>query len=278
MPCCVNDQASEHREDKENCSNGHTIENLSKNSGSGLEDDLSLSSSDGLSLDAYDIIKPTLLSSPNCRLSLRKRTLPIPRKPDYVPKPYQSDHSNDENEPPESNLVVSKRNDSSGKRKLNRNSTSILSENSNKIYINDTKIQKIEKRNMFIRVNQVQLDSYDINFLKRNEKNVRAEVSGMCHSLRFWLAVKFSSSLTRTKGLPKSGALTKAKICRLLGIDGNSFFKSRVTVRDFSKFDGLSPLEFSNLKKCTHLKIIKRLALNFHSPLVQNIISVKKNE
>lgn len=239
-----------------------------------LDDDLYLSDKEESDFVEYE----SLLQSPHpCRLIFKKKVVPIARKTDYDAGPHQSDGSNDENEPPNANLVASRDN---VVQKQNDNSVSHLNKKSVNINSKKTKDVQLEKRNMFIPITQVELDSYNLDFLKGDEENIRKKISGMCHSLRFWLAAKFSGSLTRTKGLAKSGTMTIVKICRLLGIDNNSFRKFFSKPENQSKvpsdFDGYSPLEFHNLKKCAHPKIIESLALNLNSSLVQNVISAKK--
>lgn len=254
---CANDDSS----DDNSSDTSSTDSSSTDDSLSGLEDDLRLSESDELSIDAPEIIKS--ISSPP-----EKRILPIPRKLDYVPAPYVSD-SDEENEPPNKNLAASKKFGGSVKKKRGSVLSSVLSENSNK---ND----EIEKRNMYIRIDQAQLDRYDINFLEDSEKNVHEIVKGMCHSLRFWLAVKFCNSLGSARGLKKANVMSKAKVCKLLGIKYKSFcvLKPKIKSKTFSDFDGLSPLEYQCLQRRTHADEIREYALNLESPEVRYVISV----
>lgn len=272
------DQDKDHTEEQQISANGEIGERRvsevpTDSSGSGLEDDLLLSESDETTFDAYEIVKS--MSSTSC-ITLKKRTLPVPRKPDYVPAPYY--FSDDENESPNKNLAASKNFSTGGKKKRGSILSPVLSENSNKIDGKNTKRVKIEKRSMYIRINQTQLDGYHIGFLQGDEKIVRKTISDMCHSLRFWLAIKFCAQLSSEKGMKKLGVLTQAKVCNFLGIPYDSFnsIRRKIGSKTFTDFDGLSPLEYSCLNKRTHANKIEELASNLDDPLVQHVISVKK--
>lgn len=236
---------------------------------SGLNEDLLLSESDEPPIDAHEIVQS--ISSP-----FVKRTLPIPRKPNDLPAPtktmsYVSDSSDDEHKPSVKKMAVS---ENIVKKKCGV-LLSISGENSKKIEAN-SKNGNIEKRNMYISIDKAQLDRYDINFLKGDVRNVRKIVSGMCHSLRFWLAAKFCKSLGSTAGLKKPSIITKAKVCKLLGIDIKQFkgMQKKIKGKSFLDYAGLSPLEYHCLQRRTHARHIKKYALNLSCKTVQHVISV----
>lgn len=267
----VNNELGEGRASDVSCKDGST-----GYSASGLEDDLSISESDEPPVDVHEVIQSIL--SPR-----EKRTLPIPRKPDYVSVPYEctpynSDDS--ENQPLNKKSASSKKVGGNGKKKRGSVLSPVLGENSNKVDGNKVKKVEIEKRNMYIRIDQAQLDKYNVDFLTGNEKDVRKIVSGMCHSLRYWLAIKFCNLLGSTPGTKKSNVMTKAKVCRLLGIEFGSFKASHGKIRkEFKSFldhDGLSPLEYCCLDRRTHAQKIKEYALNLDCPTVQHVISALK--
>lgn len=235
---CANDDSS----DDESCDTCSTGSNSTDDNTSGLNEDLFLSESDELpiDIDASEIIHS--ISSPPVQW-----TLPIPRKPNDLPAPSKV-----------KKLATSK---TVTKRKRVENSK---------------KNGTVEKRNMYIPITQAQLDRYDINFLKGDVGNVRKIVSGMCHSLRFWLTAKFCKSLERSAGGRKKGALSKAEVCKRLGIDINRFktMERKTKGKTFLDYDRLSPLEFSCLRRRSHARYIKKYAQNLSCKTVQYVISV----
>lgn len=235
---CANDDSS----DDESCDTCSTGSNSTDDNTSGLNEDLFLSESDELpiDIDASEIIHS--ISSPPVQW-----TLPIPRKPNDLRAPSKV-----------KKLATSK---TVTKRKRVENSK---------------KNGTVEKRNMYIPITQAQLDRYDINFLKGDVGNVRKIVSGMCHSLRFWLTAKFCKSLERSAGGRKKGALSKAEVCKRLGIDINRFktMERKIKGKTFLDYDRLSPLEFSYLRRRSHARYIKKYAQNLSCKTVQYVISV----
>lgn len=136
----------------------------------------------------------------------------------------------------------------------------------------------IERRPFFIPITQDELDEWDVDFLMGDEKEVRSIVKPMCHSLRYWLADKFCPP-NATVGKKKSGALSQRRICELLGIKYKAFIysKGKHKLKTFADFNGYSPLEDSNMKRCTQYAEIMEHASNLDHPIITGMIAKKEN-
>lgn len=245
-----------------------------------LEDEVFLDEEEDLPDEFYEIVQSITDGSPSCRINLRKRVATVPRKPDYSAYSYRKSDSDSENVPPASDLAVATNPDDDVNSASGSGPLLDLSSKLNEIGPEEAKGGGLELREMFAAITQADLDKYEIGFLDDDEGKIRNAVSRMCHSLRFWLAVKFSNSLARSRGLSKRGVMTSAKISRLLGVDHRSLRKHLSSPNNsmtFLEFKGYSPLEFNCMSKCTHPQIIKKLASNWDSNLVQGIVN-KKNK
>lgn len=214
---------------------------------------------------------------------LKKKVLPVVRKPDYISTYVRSD---EEEENQGSNNITG--GESRGKENSipMLNPENLVVETDNKNVLIDS---KDEKRNMFVRIEQAELDTYGIDFIENNEKSIRFAVKTMCHSLRFWLVVKFcqmldSNEINRKREIEikLESKLTISKICQLFGIGKSSFFKFRSSngksgqnQKTLSDYDGYSPLEYANLKNYVHPKVLKKLALNYQALVEDGIVKFK---
>lgn len=236
------------------------------------------------SIDTFEVIPSA--SDMLAPLVIRRQRLnaPIARKPDYSAYEYnKTDESESEGDILNADLDVSS--DDGIDNKENNASVSNLRKNFTKIVVKKPE-STVEKRDMFVPIQQIELDGYNFEFLLGDEKIVRCVISSMNHSLRFWLAMKFADHLDKVKEVSRSAGnkkkkngrtISKSKMCRLLGIESCSFFKYRSSNEDknFDRYKGYSPLEFSNLAKCSHPKVIEKLALNIDSDLVQGVLKNK---
>lgn len=209
--------------------------------------------------------------------------MPIARKPNYLPYPYNSDESEEgtQNIKTFESEIGNCSSDISSKTPKSKDLVVKIGNVSSEINVEVEKTKSLnEKRNMFVKIEQSQLDEYGLDFLKQDEKLIRNTVSTMCHSLRFWLCVKYFDLIgPTTAGKKEKSVMTKAKISSIFGIGRAALFKFCSKNKDkktFLDFDGYSPLEYANLITCSHSRVFEDLALNFDSPLVQGIIRSKK--
>lgn len=215
----------------------------------------------------YDVVPSASFQITSLRLNLKRRVASATNKTDCASLSLSNDHSDNENRPP--NVGLANPNNVAHRPDLESGS------GSRNLY-HDKHI----KRNLYVKIGQADLDKYDLNFFDGSEDEIHEKVKDMCHSLRFWLCAKFWPALPDSQGMKKSGLLTKSQVCRFLGISFDSFkrYQPKILSKTFENFDGLSPLEYNNLRRCTHGDKIEELALNSDNPIIKSIIKKNKNK
>lgn len=229
--------------------------------------------------DVFDEVNTPPVLAPSSsestmRLAFDKKTVPIARKPDYDPYPSPDVTSDCENVDPDLNSGSSKVSDTCSEKEENSGLGQISLESSGQ------KMEdKIERREMYIKICSGDLENYTSEFLHGPEEEVRAKISPMCHSMRYWLAIKFCGTMSGAVGMRKLGVLTQSRVCNLLGIPFKSFrnLKKKYASKTPDDFAGYSPLEYQNLKRCTQLGTILEYASNLDHPIIKSMID-KKNE
>lgn len=209
-------------------------------------------------LDVLEPIRNETVASVSNTVNSDRRVLPVPRKPDCILPPYQGSESDES----EDSIPNQPHTGGGSKSEIMENLVGRFSV---------SEVKPDGKRPMFIPITQSQLDAYGLSFLKSEPLLLHTVIRGLPHALRFWLTVKFYNFPKGSIGLSKSG------LCKLFGIDSNSFFKylPKIQGKTFADFDGFSPFEYLNLRSCIHPRVIRNLASNYDSVLVQSI--VKKN-
>lgn len=243
-----------------------------------LVDDVFESDNESSAISVRDIIGPILLPTSAPSINPKEQIAPIGRKPNYLEPTPSSRNSDAENDPPSLAIAVRSHQIPNGVRTGHVGPLRSVNATPNALNVAGGS-NKFELREMFVAITQADLDRYDSSFLLREEGEIRKEVSGMCHSLRFWLGVKFCLPLVRTRGTVKPGTLTYARVCNLLGIHEDSIRKflsiEEKRSKTFADHGGYSPFEFNSLKRCTHPKNIREWASNLNSDVVQRVLNKK---
>lgn len=227
-----------------------------------------------LNLPVSDLLLPMdigdVFVAPQATTSNRL-TLPIPRKPDCYPAGFS--YCGHDSETDDSDELVSDKDNNSSSQSL-----FLLSKS-----VSDLNLIG-QKREMFVKITQADLDGYSLEFLNCNSDYVCRTVTGMNHSLRFWLCMKLCDLIVQPSSVSKkmllhAPILTKTKLCEIFGVECSSFFKYRSkfgkVCKTFSDYGGYSPLEFFSTQCRRHIGVLQNLASNFESEYVQNLLSRK---
>lgn len=110
--------------------------------------------------------------------------------------------------------------------------------------------KKSDKREFMKMVSQADIDRVNDKLFEKEEKIINVKVSRMTQSLRFWLAVKFSSYSNWKYNGKKRIKFGNKEVCALFGINYSSFknFMSKNKNVNCRNFKYLSPVE-CNYKK-----------------------------
>jgi len=156
-----------------------------------------------------------------------------------------------------------------GKRKL---ATSKIQEKRARKKLHDG--EEFERREMFRQINVREILDFDTRFFKMSEDKMLELIKPMCHSKRFWLAVRFLTSI--------DVGLSQNTICNIFGLNRQNIqkFLRKPDIKSISHdinammkiYLGLSPIETPK-ERYRHKKTILKYASNVE--YVKRVLEMK---
>lgn len=134
-----------------------------------------------------------------------------------------------------------------------------------------------EKRVFLRMITQEEVDRVNDNFFEKDEKIRAIKVSKMCQSLRFWLAVKFSTYSGWRYNGRNQGKFGNEKVCSIFGVNYNSFksFMGQDNNARINTFGTLSPSERYYKSQRPYLE---KYASNYDDLVKQGLFDKNKKE
>lgn len=122
-------------------------------------------------------------------------------------------------------------------------------------------------REMFVKVAKEEILKVKLDFFKLGRADIDIKVSRMCHSKRFWLAVKFCRQYKRT-------GLNQEQICDIFMIGKKSVEKYCLNDNrniSYLDFDGFAPIEYEKNYKYNR-QFVRDNALDYDGLVARGII------